>query len=131
MLSHVRAARPIGFIEPCQPTTAPQPPIGPGWIHEIKHDGYRMMALRAGERVRLITRNGYDWGERFPAVVKALELLEVKSCLIDGELVVCDERGLAVFELLRRGHQVKPQAHLIAFDLLEVDGRDLKGKPIE
>ena len=47
-----------------------------GWIHEIKHDGYRMLALRAGERARLITRNGHDWGERFPAVTKALELLE-------------------------------------------------------
>jgi hypothetical protein len=62
------------------------------------------------------------------AVVKALELLEVKSCLIDGELVVADERGLAVFELLRNGRQVKPQAHLIAFDLLEVDGRELRTK---
>jgi hypothetical protein len=55
-----------------------------------------MPALRAGERVRLITRNGHDWGERFPAVTKALELVEVKSCLIDGELVVCDENGLTV-----------------------------------
>jgi bifunctional non-homologous end joining protein LigD len=63
-------------------------------------------------------------------VVKALELLEVKSCLIDGELVVCDERGLAVFELLRRGMRIKPEAHLIAFDLLELDGRALAGKPI-
>jgi bifunctional non-homologous end joining protein LigD len=54
-----------------------------------------MMAQRAGERVRLVTRNGYDWSERYPAVVKAIEQLEVKSCLIDGELVVCDERGLA------------------------------------
>src|SRR3981081_1342278 len=62
--------RPLGFIEPCQPTTALKPPIGAGWIHEIKHDGYRMMAQRAGERVRLITRNGYDWSERYPAVVK-------------------------------------------------------------
>ena len=124
-------ARPIGFIEPCQPTTAPKPPIGPGWIHEIKHDGYRMMALRAGERVRLITRNGHDWGERFPAVVKALELLTVQSCLIDGELVVADGRGLAVFDLLRHGHRIKPQAHLVAFDLLEVDGRALVGKAIE
>jgi bifunctional non-homologous end joining protein LigD len=81
---HLRV-QPLGFIEPCQLTTGLKPPIGPGWIHEIKHDGYRMLALRVGERVRLLARNGHDWGERFPAVVKALELLEVKSCLIDGE----------------------------------------------
>jgi hypothetical protein len=87
-----------------------------------------MMALRAGDHIRLLTRSRADWSERFPPVVKALEWLDVKSCLIDGELVVCDEKGLAVFELLRRGHQVKPQAHLIAFDLLEIDGRELAGK---
>jgi bifunctional non-homologous end joining protein LigD len=123
--------RPFGFIEPCQPSAAHKPPSGPGWIHEIKHDGYRMMALRAGERVRLLTRNGYDWSERYPAVVKAIEQLEVKSCLIDGELVVCDERGLAVFNLLRHGRQVKPEAHLIAFDLVELDGRELTAKPLQ
>ena len=64
-------------------------------------------------------------------MVKALEWLDVKSCLIDGELVVCDENGLTVFDLLRHGRQVKPQAHLIAFDLLEIDGRELAGKAIE
>jgi hypothetical protein len=113
------AARPIGFIEPCQPTTGLKPPIGPGWLHEIKHDGYRLMALRTGERMRLLTRNGNDWSEFFPAVVEALKALEVRSCLIDGEVVVCDERGLAVFDLLRRGDRVKQCAHLYAFDLLE------------
>jgi bifunctional non-homologous end joining protein LigD len=87
-----------------------------------------MMAQRAGERVRLVTRNGYDWSERYPAVVKATEQLEAKSCLIDGELVVCDERGLAVFDLLRHGRRVKPEAHLIAFDLVELDGRDLNSQ---
>jgi bifunctional non-homologous end joining protein LigD len=60
--------RPAGFVIPCQPSTAPKPPIGAGWIHEIKHDGYRMMAQRAGDRIiRLLTRNGNDWSERFPA----------------------------------------------------------------
>ena len=65
--------RPIGFIEPCQPSAAHKPPSGPGWIHDIKHDGYRMMALRAGDRIRLLTRSRADWSKRFPAVVKALE----------------------------------------------------------
>jgi bifunctional non-homologous end joining protein LigD len=81
--------RPIGFIEPCQPSAAHKPPSGPGWIHEIKHDGYRMMGWRAGRRVRLFTRNGNDWSELFPAVVAAVKALDVRSCLIDGEVVVC------------------------------------------
>jgi hypothetical protein len=87
-------------------------PAGPDWLHEIKHDGFRLLAQRDGERVRLFTRNGHDWAERYPAATKALELLDVKSCAIDGEIVVCDERGLAVFDLLRHGHRIKPQAHL-------------------
>jgi bifunctional non-homologous end joining protein LigD len=78
--------RPQGFIVPCQSTSWAKPPLGLGWIHEIKHDGYRMMALRAGDHIHLLTRSRADWRERFPAVVKALEWLDVKSCLIDGEL---------------------------------------------
>jgi bifunctional non-homologous end joining protein LigD len=128
---HLRAGRPVGFIEPCQPTTGLKPPSGPNWIHEIKHDGYRMMARRDGERVRLLTRNGNDWSERFPAIVAAVEALDIGSCLIDGEVVACDERGLAVFDLLRNDRLIKREAHLIAFDLLELDGRDLAGRAIE
>jgi bifunctional non-homologous end joining protein LigD len=64
---------PVGFIEPCLPSTAAKPPSAPGWLHEIKHDGYRLMAKRSGRRVRLFTRNGNDWSELFPAVVVAVE----------------------------------------------------------
>jgi bifunctional non-homologous end joining protein LigD len=98
---------------------------------EIKHDGYRLMARRYGASIRLLTRNGNNWGELFPAVVTAVNLRKVRSCLIDGEVVVCDEQGLAVFDLLRRGNRVKHEAHLIGFDLLELDGRDLRRAPIE
>jgi bifunctional non-homologous end joining protein LigD len=123
--------RPVGFIDPCLPSTAAQPPSGSGWLHEIKHDGYRLMAKRVGERVRLFTRNGNDWSELFPAVVRAVEQLNISSCLIDGEIVVCDDRGLAAFDLLRQGSRVKHEAHLFAFDLLELDGRGLIRVPIE
>jgi bifunctional non-homologous end joining protein LigD len=131
MLWRSRTGRPAGFIEPCQSSPATRPPTGPGWIHEIKHDGYRMMALRAGARVRLLTRNGNDWSDRFPAATAAIVALKVKSCVIDGEIVVCNEQGLAVFELLRRGSKIKPEAHLYAFDLLEQDGCELAREPIE
>jgi bifunctional non-homologous end joining protein LigD len=122
--------RPIGFIEPCRPSTASKPPSGPGWLHEIKHDGFRMMVLRAGDRVRLLTRNRADSSERFPLVASAIGALPARSCLIDGEVTVCDTQGLSVFELLRRGPRVKREAVLFAFDLLELDGRDLTCEPI-
>jgi ATP-dependent DNA ligase len=82
------------------------------------------MLLRT--RFRLLTRNRNDWAGRFPSAVKAIQLLKARSCLIDGEMVVCNDRGLAVFDLLRRGPQVKAGAFLYAFDLLELDGRDLQ-----
>jgi bifunctional non-homologous end joining protein LigD len=77
------------------------------------HDGYRLMAKRVRERVRLFTRNGNDWSELFPAVINAVEQLDIGSCLIDGEIVVCDEQGLAVFDLLRQGSRIKRDAHLV------------------
>jgi bifunctional non-homologous end joining protein LigD len=127
MLSHVR--RP-GFIEPCLPSPADKPPSGPGWVHEIKHDGYRLMARRDPVGIRLITRRGNDWSDRFPLVVEAVNHLKVQSCLIDGEVVCCDERGLARFDLLRRRRN-EAMAFLYAFDLLELDGQDLRREPLE
>ena len=90
------------FIEPCLPSPADKPPSGSNWIHEIKHDGYRLMARRDPVGIRLLTRNGNDWSARFPLVVEAVNHLNVRSCLIDGEVVCCDERGLAIFSTLRQ-----------------------------
>jgi bifunctional non-homologous end joining protein LigD len=99
-------------------------------VHEIKHDGYRLMARRDPVGVRLLTRNGHDWAQRYPAIVEAVDRLKARSCLIDGEAVVCDEHGLAVFERLR--HQRGGRAvFLFAFDLLELDGQDLRREPLE
>jgi len=119
---------PLGFIEPCLPTVATKPPSGPGWLHEIKHDGFRMMVLRTGGRVRVLTRNAVDWTDRFPLIVTASEVLKVKSCLIDREAIASGDDGLADFDLLR--HRRAP-AILCAFDLLEIDGKDLRREPIE
>jgi bifunctional non-homologous end joining protein LigD len=70
-----RAVRPkAAFVEPCLPTLADKPPSGPRWIHEIKHDGYRLQARRETGGVHLITRNGFHWTERYPSVVAALSL---------------------------------------------------------
>src|SRR6516162_10274993 len=92
----------LGTVEPCLPSPAKSPPSGPGWLHEIKHDGFRIMALKS---------------------------LPVRSYMIDGEAIVCDENGLADFELIR-GHRTADAVHC-AFDLLELDGRDLRRRPIE
>jgi bifunctional non-homologous end joining protein LigD len=90
------------FIEPCLPSPAEKPPSGSNWIHEIKHDGFRLMARRDPVGIRLITRRGNDWTTRFPLVLEAVNHLKVRSCLTDGEVVCCDDRGLAVFQALRR-----------------------------
>jgi ATP-dependent DNA ligase len=92
----------LGIIEPCLPSPAKPPPSGPGWIHEIKHDGFRILARRDAAGVRLITRAGNDFSSRFPFIAVAVGKLPVRSCLIDGEAIVCDENGLADFELIRR-----------------------------
>jgi bifunctional non-homologous end joining protein LigD len=120
----------LGIIEPCLPSPAKVPPSGPGWLHEIKHDGFRILARRDSASVRLITRAGNDFSARFPFIEMAVGKLPVRSCLIDGEAIVCDESGLAVFELIRR-HGTIANAEHCAFDLLELDGRDLRGEPIE
>jgi bifunctional non-homologous end joining protein LigD len=113
----------------CLPTRVATPPAGPGWLHEIKHDGYRMLALRNG-RTRLISRHGRDWGDRFADIVTAVAALPVRSCIIDGELIACDGNGLADFEALRYRRR-EATVLLIVFDLLELDGRDLRREPIE
>jgi bifunctional non-homologous end joining protein LigD len=88
------------------------------------------MACRDPTGIRLLTRNGYDWAPRYPLIVAAVDRLKACSCLIDGEAVACDENGLAVFERLR----LKPSGNhvfLYAFDLLELDGQDLRREPLE
>ena len=119
-------------IEPCLPSPAEKPPSGREWVHEIKHDGYRLMARRDPITigVRLLTRNGHDWAPRYPLIVEAVNALRVRSCLIDGEAVACDGNGVAEFERLRRRQEGR-HVFLYAFDLVELDGNDLRGEPFE
>jgi ATP-dependent DNA ligase len=87
---------PSGFAEPCLPSPE-RPPSGPDWIHEIKHDGFRIIARKDGERVRLYSRPGNDFTRRFPLIVETLARLRSRSCIIDGEAVACDDNGVASF----------------------------------
>jgi ATP-dependent DNA ligase len=125
-----RSSRAVGFIEPCLPSPAKAPPTGPDWLHEIKHDGFRIIARRDAAGVRLYTRNGNDFTARFLLIVASVMALPVRSCLIDGEAIVSDASGLAVFELLRSWRH-DAAAVLCAFDLLELDGQDLRQLPIQ
>jgi bifunctional non-homologous end joining protein LigD len=126
----VRAEESLPTFDPCLPRPALVPPAGPGWIHEIKHDGFRILAHRRGRSVRLLTRNGNDFADRFPLIAEAIEALPVKSCVIDGEAIVCDGDGLAVFDLIR-SHRSNAVAVLCAFDLIEVNGEDIRREMIE
>ena len=83
-------------IEPCIPTRATKPPVGPQWIDKIKHDGYRLIARKQGSRVRLFTRNGFDWPDRYPRISEAVGALRTASATIDSEAVWCDGAGLAI-----------------------------------
>src|SRR6476659_1774854 len=120
----------LRFIEPCLPSPADRPPSGSNWIHEIKHDGYRLMARRDSVGIRLITRRCNNWSDRFPLVVEAVNHLKVRSCLIDGAVAYCDDKGVASFQLLRHRRN-EPWAFRYAFDLLELNGTDLRKEPIE
>ena len=94
--------RPSRFINPCIPTRAYKVPAGPDWVHEIKHDGYRLQVRREGAIVLLFTRRGYDWTARYPAIARTATELRAKSFTIDGEACVCGSDGVAIFDALHR-----------------------------
>jgi bifunctional non-homologous end joining protein LigD len=114
---------------PCIPMRAYKVPAGPDWIHEIKHDGYRLQVRREGDAVRLFTRRGYDWSGRYPAIVTTAMELKARSFTLDGEAVVCGPDGIAIFDALHRRGTVS-EAMLYAFDILEIDGEDLRPLPL-
>src|SRR5215831_14908754 len=103
---------PAGFIAPCLPTKTTKLPSGSQWLHEIKHDGFRVIARKKGAQVRLYSRRGNDLTRRFPLIVETLARLRSRSCIIDGEAVACDDNGIASFDLVRhhRAKDARPRA---------------------
>jgi bifunctional non-homologous end joining protein LigD len=126
-------------IEACVPTLVSAPPSGDRWWHEIKWDGYRLVSYVRDGRVCLRTRRGLDWTERFPVIAAAARELPVRSAILDGEAVVLDEQGRSSFSALQAalgsrhgpGHRAAREAVLYVFDLLHLDGRDLRREPLE
>ena len=111
---------PVGFVRPCEPALVDRPPAGAGWLHEVKHDGFRILVRKLGERAKVWSRRGADFTDRFPAIAEAVDGLSVGRVLIDGEAVVLRDDGRSDFHALttKRGGA---EASLIAFDLLRVD----------
>ena len=125
-----RLTRREAAFEPCLPRPAKEPPVGPEWIHEIKYDGFRILVRRQDRRVRLLSRNARDLTYRFPLISAAISSLASDSCVIDGEAIVCDDNGLPVFDVIRN-YRYGSSATLCAFDVLELNGQDLRDRPLE
>ncbi|WP_060586363.1 non-homologous end-joining DNA ligase [Ensifer sp. ENS07] len=123
-------------IEPCVATLVDEPPKGPEWAFEVKWDGYRLAVHVEPGEVRAITRGGYDWTKKFSAIVAEARDFGHTSMIIDGEAVVLDDQSRSDFGLLQRAVGKKPSLHepseiiFYAFDLLYLDGRDLRSLPL-
>lgn len=114
-------------------TLAKQPPVGDQWLHEIKFDGYRIICRVDGGRARLITRGDQDWTGRMPTIARAAEALPVERAILDGEVVALLPNGVSSFQALQnafRGERSEPLVYYV-FDLLYLDGHDLRGAPLE
>jgi bifunctional non-homologous end joining protein LigD len=121
---------PLGFIPPCLPTPSRNPPRGSAWVHEIKHDGYRLIARRDGKRVRLYTRRGYNWSGKYPWILGSLLSLRVRSITVDGEAVWAGKHGKSEFDKLHSGAH-NDEVFLYAFDLLELNSEDYQQHSLE
>lgn len=119
------------FVEPQLATLETHVPTGTAWLHELKYDGYRIEACKAGDEVTLFSRSGLDWTVRFPAIAKALLTLPCESALIDGEAAYVLPSGVTDFKSLQ-DHIDKPDPAIryFAFDLLSLDGKDLRKEPL-
>ena len=132
MLWRVRNSRgrpknaPAAFIHPCRPTVSKRPPSGPGWVHELKHDGYRLQIHIRDGRVRLYTMNAADWSERYPLIFEDAARIK-DAAIIDAEVVCAGKNGVPDFDRLH-GRLFDHLAVACAFDLLMLNGDDLRRK---
>jgi bifunctional non-homologous end joining protein LigD len=119
------------FIAPVLATLVEEVPEGARWLHEVKYDGYRIIARKSGDEVALFSRSGLDWTVRFPAVAKALSSLPCDSALLDGEIAFVLPSGLTSFKSLQEHiDTAHPAFRYFLFDLLSLDGQDWRGKPL-
>jgi bifunctional non-homologous end joining protein LigD len=125
-----RRPRPAGFVQPARPLLTMTPRAGPEWIHEVKHDGYRLLARKDAGRVTLWSRYATDYSDTFLRIAEAIRALPVDNALIDGEAVVFRPNGHSDFTALRTNRGAA-QATLVAFDLLQFQGEDWRKLALE
>jgi bifunctional non-homologous end joining protein LigD len=129
-----RATQTPHFVPPQLCETRDKAPVGDDWLHEMKYDGYRVQIVLEDGRARLFTREGHDWSARFGALTKAAEKIPAQSAVIDGEAIVFDAKGLSDFPALvaalKAGGKATGALACAAFDLLHLDGEDLRALPL-
>ena len=124
--------RTLSFITPMAPTLVAEPPPGPGWLHEIKHDGYRTQLVIEGSQARAYSRRGLDWSDEYGIILNAALTLGCTSAILDGEVAVQNDAGVTDFSALRSAIKREPHRLIFfAFDLMHLDGEDLRKRPIE
>jgi len=118
-------------LRPMTATAAPALPVGAEWTYEVKWDGYRALAVKDGRRVQLVSRNLKDLTSTYPAIAAAVHTLQHKTAMLDGEIVALDAKGRPSFQALQ--HRATSSLHLVfyAFDLVQLDGRDLTRRPLD
>jgi bifunctional non-homologous end joining protein LigD len=131
-LAKLPAAKPR-FIEPMKAKLVEKAPTSGDWIYELKFDGIRLMAVKDGGNVALLSRNQNDLSSRFPEIVRAVEDLPARACVLDGEVVAVDAEGRSSFQLLqaREMEGRKSPIYFYVFDLLQLDGKSLVSVPLE
>jgi bifunctional non-homologous end joining protein LigD len=122
-----------GFVAPQLALLSDEVPQGAEWLHETKYDGYRTSALIQKSSVRLMTRNGLDWTEKYSTIEDEIKKYKLNSAIFDGEIVVLDENGISSFSMLQNALSERDSSSLkyFVFDLLYYDGEDLREKPLE
>ncbi|UVK45690.1 ATP-dependent DNA ligase [Mesorhizobium sp. AR07] len=122
----------LKFVAPLMPTLVEQPPEGDDWIHEVKFDGYRSQIIIDEDGTRVHTRNGLDWSAKYRDLVKEAASLGAESAIVDGEIIVLNAAGLSDFAELRKAITSRQQdLYFVAFDLLHLNGHDLRGMALE
>jgi bifunctional non-homologous end joining protein LigD len=108
-------------------------PEGEAWIYEVKWDGYRALAVKDGDSVRLLSRKGNNLTRDYPEIVEAVQGIDAKTAVLDGEIVALDAQGRPSFQMLQHRGSLGKKRRVVyyAFDLLNLNGRDLRGLPLE
>jgi ATP-dependent DNA ligase len=124
----------LKFIKPMEPELVDNPPEGDDWIHEIKFDGYRTQLIKDEDGIRVLTRRGYDWTERYQVLADQAAAIQADGFIIEGEAIVVDEAGRSDFHALQSAvssRETYQDYYLVAFDLLHLNGHDLRSMPLE